>query len=84
MTKDEFNAYREAKISLEIKDMGGEASINDVINNIWDKTPDHMLRKLGWRFFVHINKIPSKMENLEWTGKVKMGEYKYEKIWRIK
>jgi len=86
MSNKEFNEYKKQVIIDKFKELGGRATINEVIEDLWESTSNREKIKLGWRFFCHFNKLPAQLEKDErlfFTGKHKMGNTKLEKVWSI-
>jgi hypothetical protein len=81
----EFDEYRKDLTVATMLELGGYATINEIIEYVWDNSTDHRKVKLGWRFFVHLNKFPSKMKCVEDSGIRRVGKTnRKEKVWRVK
>jgi hypothetical protein len=78
--------YRIAMILKEL-DEHGPLCMNQIIDNIWDR--DNATGELwsrGWRFYVHLNKLPAKMKRAGLIidlGKIKSGKHEGEKLWTV-
>lgn len=86
MRGSDFDEYRRQIIVDTIIDLGGAATINEVIDSLWSKTDNKTKVSLGWRFFVHFNKIPAqlvKQKRIKFSGKYKQGNTKLEKLWSV-
>lgn len=51
MRGSDFDEYRRQIIVDTIIDLGGAATINEVIDSLWSKTDNKTKVNLGWRFF---------------------------------
>lgn len=84
--KGKNNDYKSMLILNTLGTLGGEASTNDIIDSIYNTDRSEGLFREGWRFYVHLNKLPailSKKGFIKDTGKLKQGKYCKEKIWRL-
>ena len=84
MSNKEFHEYKKPIVIDKFNELGGRATINEVIEDLWENTSNKEKIKLGWRFFCHFNKLPAQLEKegrIRFTGKMKMGNTKLEKIW---
>jgi hypothetical protein len=82
----EFDRKRMKLIAETIKTLGGEATVNEAIQYIWDSTDNREKLKHDWRFFVHLNKFPARFEKkkiIVYTSKTKMGNTKEGKVWKL-
>jgi hypothetical protein len=82
----DYKEYRKQIIVDTFKELGGKATINEVIDHLWTNTDNKEKIKLGWRFFCHFNKLPAILEKenrLRFTNKLKQGNTKLEKVWSI-
>jgi hypothetical protein len=87
MNKSEFLEYKKQVIVDTFLKLGGVATINEVIEDLWENTNNEEKVKLGWRFFCHFNKLPAELgkeKRIFYTGTLKQGNTKLEKVWSIK
>lgn len=90
MNKFESRESREVLLYNEFKKRKSGATVNEIINDLFSEAMDiygkNVLKILGWRYFVHLNKFPAVMERkglLQWTGETKLGETGLkEKVWK--
>jgi hypothetical protein len=67
-----------------------DATTNEIINGLFEEGIDrygpHLMKKVGWRWFCHMNKVPAILERkglIKFTGKYRIGETGLkEKVWR--
>jgi hypothetical protein len=78
-------SYKEMLLLETIEELG-ECTVNDCIDHLWNQASHNTKIKYGWRFFVHINKLPAKLAKKNLiidTGKKKQGEFTMEKVWKL-
>ena len=87
MNRKEYARYRELLLLCEMQLMTEPFTINEIIEKIYRNDMKNYTERNSWRFYVHLNKFPAKMERagtIKFTKKYRKNELGIkEKLWRL-